>query len=58
MEVIVMVYVLFAVTIISMMVCHYIAKKRGLKPMHWVIIAAIIGPLAIPLALLVKSKSK
>ncbi|MGF1760777.1 hypothetical protein L4D76_23210 [Photobacterium sagamiensis] len=53
-----MAYVLFAVTIISMMVCHYIAKKRGLKPMHWVIIAAIIGPLAIPLALLVKSKSK
>lgn len=53
-----MAFILFAVTIINMVICHYIAKERGLKPMQWVIIAVIIGFLAVPLALLVKSKSK
>ena len=43
------VLILVIVPIVSMLVCYAVAKKRNAKVVRWVILAACIGPLAIPL---------
>jgi len=48
------IYALIAANIVSIVVCHYIAKSRGAKPVFWGIMGAIFGPLAIPFALFAK----
>lgn len=50
------IYILLAVTVASIIICHSIAKSRGLKPVFWGVMGAIFGPLAIPFVLLVKPK--
>ena len=47
---------LLAVTIVSIFICHNIAIRKGLKPVFWGVMAAIIGPLAIPLVVFAKSR--
>lgn len=38
--------------------CHFIAKKHGANPVFWGVIGAIVGPLAVPFALMAKPKRK
>lgn len=42
--------------IISMVVCHTVAKKRGANTIKWAILGACLGPLAIPFSFLSKPK--
>lgn len=51
-----MIYVLFALNIISIVICHRIAKSRGAKPMIWALLGGLFGPLAIPFALMIKAR--
>ncbi len=49
--------VLLAVLAIACVVlCHYIAKKRGVNPVFWGVMGAFFGPLAIPFIFLAKRK--
>jgi len=52
-----MIYILIALNIASIFVCHYIAKSRGAKPVFWGVLGAFIGPLAIPFAFMAKPGS-
>jgi len=49
-----MIYILIALNIASIFLCHYIAKLRGAKLVFWGVLGAIIGPLAIPFAFMAK----
>jgi hypothetical protein len=40
--------VLLIVSLISIMVCYYIAKRRKSDVRFWVLVSLIVGPLAIP----------
>lgn len=48
------IYLLLAVTAASIIICHLIAKKRGLNPIFWGVMGLAFGPLAIPLVCLIK----
>lgn len=48
--------VLFLTFVVSMFVCHFIAKQKGRNPVAWGLTGAIIGPLAIPIVLLLKKQ--
>jgi len=50
--------VLLAVNILSVFVCHYIAKRRGMKPAFWGLMGAIFGPFAIPFVFTFKPETK
>ncbi|MDH5181609.1 MAG: hypothetical protein OEZ39_15570 [Gammaproteobacteria bacterium] len=47
---------LFLIFFVSMIACHYIAKLKGLNPVAWGLTGAFIGPLAIPILLLLKNR--
>jgi hypothetical protein len=49
-------YLLVAITAISVGVCYYAAKQRGLSKPYWVFLGALFGPLAVPFVFLTKSK--
>jgi len=49
--------VIFLIFMISIIVCHMIAKKRGGNPVFWGIMGALFGPLAIPFSLMSKGKN-
>jgi hypothetical protein len=36
--------------VLSIVACHYIAKRRGAKPVFWGFMGAMFGPFAIPFA--------
>ncbi len=46
------VYALIAINLISIVVCHRIAKRRGANPVFWGVMGAFFGPLAIPVTFL------
>ena len=48
--------VIFLVFAASIMACHFIAKKRGINPVFWGVMGAILGPLAIPFIFMSKAK--
>jgi hypothetical protein len=50
-----MTYILIAIYISSIIICHNVARIRGAKPVFWVVMGAILGPLAIPFVLMAKS---
>jgi hypothetical protein len=50
------VYLLVAITVISVGICYYTAKQRGLSTPYWVFVGALFGPLAVPFVFLAKSK--
>ena len=52
-----MIYILIALNIVSIFVCHHVAKSRGAKPVFWGVMDALIGPLAIPFAFMAKPGS-
>jgi hypothetical protein len=49
-------YLLVAITIISVGICYYTAKQRGLSTSYWVFMGALFGPLALPFVFLAKPK--
>jgi hypothetical protein len=49
---------IFLVFLISIMLCHYFAKKRGSNPVYWGVVGAVFGPLAIPFAFMSKPTVK
>ena len=52
-----MIYILIALNIASIFVCHYIATSRGAKPVFWGVMGALFGPLAIPFVFMAKPGS-
>lgn len=48
------IYLLLAVNLVSIVICHFIAKSRGAKPVYWGVMGAIFGPLAIPFVMRAK----
>ncbi len=52
-----MIYILIALNIASIFVCHFVAKSRGAKPAFWGVMGAAFGPLAIPFAFMAKPRS-
>lgn len=48
-------YLLVAITILSVGICYYAARQRGLSTPYWVFMGALFGPLAIPFVFLAKS---
>ena len=52
-------YMPVLVWVISAMICYYIAAARNVKPsLFWKLIVVVLGPLAIPLLFLAKSRSR
>lgn len=45
------IYVLVIVNLMSILVCHVIARRRGSRPVFWGVMGALFGPFAIPFAL-------
>ena len=45
---------IFIPIVISLWVCHSVAKKRGLNRRYWQMMAIIFGPFAIPFVFLAK----
>lgn len=50
--------VFIVLAVLSIVICHYIAKKRGANPVFWGVMGAIFGPLAIPFALMSNKKNE
>lgn len=50
------VYLLVGITILSVVICYYAAKHRGLSRPYWIFLGALFGPLAIPFVFLAKPK--
>ena len=48
--------VLSGVLILSAVICHTAARKRGLRPVLWGVLGLLFGPLAIPFVFLNDSK--
>jgi hypothetical protein len=44
------------ITVLSVFACHYIVAKRKGDTVFWVVMAILIGPLAIPFAFFAKPK--
>ena len=40
--------ILLVINLISMVLCYSIAKSRKTKILYWVVVAFLVGPLAIP----------
>ena len=52
------IYVPAIIWMIGTIICYYIAKARNVKlNLFWILVIVFLGPLAIPLIFLVKSKN-
>lgn len=51
-----MALILIVVIVISTAICWRIAKRKNLNIQLWIILGALIGPFAVPFALLAKSR--
>jgi len=49
--------VLLVINLSSIFVCHYMAKNKGIEPVFWGFLGALLGPLAIIFVILAKSKT-
>ena len=49
---------LVAITVVSVGICYYAARQRGLSKPFWVFMGAFLGPIALPFVFLAKSKGK
>jgi len=47
-------YAFVFIIILSIVICHNIAKARGKEPVFWGVMGALFGPLAIPFVMFVK----
>ncbi len=48
---------LTVISIISIPVCYFVAKKRGSNKVFWVIMAGLFGPFAVPFVFLSKAQN-
>ena len=48
--------ILFLILVVSMIACHFIARRKGRNPVAWGMTGAILGPFAILVVLLLKNK--
>lgn len=48
---------LLLLTLVSTVVCYFVAKQRGAKTSYWVALGVILGPLAIPFVFMAKPDS-
>ena len=48
--------VVLLVLLLCIVVCHYIASKRGLNPVFWGVMGGLFGPFAILFVLIKKTK--
>lgn len=46
----------FLITVASVFACHYIVAKRKGDTVFWVVMAILLGPLAIPFAFFARPK--
>lgn len=44
-------------TLISTIVCYFVAKHRGARPSRWVVLGVALGPLAVPFIFMPKPHS-
>lgn len=52
-------YIPMIIWLISMVICHYIAKKRNVRPnLFWTLLVVFLGTFAIPLAFLARPAKK
>ena len=49
--------IILIVSVASIMICPFLAKKRGANPVFWGVMGALFGPLAIPFVFLAKTES-
>lgn len=48
-------FVPFIIWAVSILVCHWIAMRRGARPnLFWRLFAIVLGPFAIPFAFLIR----
>ena len=47
---------LILITLLSAAVCYFIARKRSADPVYWVVLALLLGPIAIPFACFAKPR--
>ncbi len=47
---------ILVLTIVSIVICHQLAKSKGRIPVFWGMLAAFVGPLAIPFIWMTKVK--
>jgi 4-amino-4-deoxy-L-arabinose transferase-like glycosyltransferase len=52
------IYALVILTVFCSALCHYIAKKRGAKPVFWAAMGALLGPIALPFVFFSKPQFK
>lgn len=50
------VFVIAVIAAGSMVYCHVVANRRGLKPVFWGVMGLLFGPLAIPFVYLLKPR--
>lgn len=43
--------------VVSAVLCHFVAKRKGKNPVFWGVIGGVFGPLAIPFVLLLNSEN-
>ena len=48
--------ILFSIYLVSIVVCHFLARQRGANPVFWGVMGAIFGPLAIPFVFMAKTQ--
>ncbi|NKB61549.1 MAG: hypothetical protein GKR95_05220 [Gammaproteobacteria bacterium] len=46
------------IAVISVVICHMVAKRKGRGPIFWGVMGALFGPLAILVILLMGSKEE
>jgi len=51
-----MIFLLIAINVISIIVCLYFAKRRKASLGYWALVAALLGPFALPFVLFAKEK--
>ena len=53
-----MLIILIFLIILSIVVCYFVAKRRGADPIIWGVMGGIFGPFAVPFVFFSKPKPK
>ena len=49
--------VLIVLNIMSMLICYLVAKWRGGNTVRWLVLGALLGPIALPFLLFMKTNN-
>jgi len=50
-------FVLLIINLLSVFICYYVAKQRKAKISFWILLALLIGPIAIPFVFFAKAEA-